>query len=290
LSVTITSVLVTDFSARVVKTINNQYGASGLTLSADGRTLYVALASGDAVSAIDTKTLTETARYATGAQTCPTHLARTDNAVWFGYGCDESFTGGIGKLDLTTTPPTVHLDQQGDARFQKAPLLTATPDADGPVVAGQAELSLSTIRIYAVASGKLESRAAGNFVGSDLADLALSPDGATVYTASGSRDHIEAFATADLSRAGAYHSGTYPNSVAASSDGKYIAAGVRNPRDDAYLYLTGGAEPQNILNLTDEVLAPRGLIWAEGTKRLFAITRPANGTAPTLKVITFPVH
>ncbi len=283
------AVVVTDFSGNVRKTISGQYGATGLALSADNRTLYVAQASGDAISAIDTTTLTETARYATGAQTCPTHLARTEGTIWFGYGCEENWTGGIGKLDTATTPPAVTLDLQGDAQYQRAPLLTAQPDADGPVVAGQPQLSPANIRVYAVTAGKLESRGAGNVVGSDLADLSLSPDGATLYTASGSRDHVEAFATADLSRAGAYHTGSYPNSVATSADGKYLATGVRNPRDDAYLYKTGGAVPENTLNITDSgVLAPRGLTWADGTRKLLAITTPPNGTTPTLHVINRP--
>jgi hypothetical protein len=30
--------------------------------------------------------------------------------------------------------------------------------------------------------------------------------------------------------------------------------------------------------------------WAEGTKRLFAITRPANTTTPTLHLITSPTE
>ncbi|MBP2328481.1 hypothetical protein JOF56_008866 [Kibdelosporangium banguiense] len=286
---TVNGVVVTDFSTRVKKTINNQFGASGLALSVDARTVYVALASGDAISAIDTVTLTETARYRTGAQTCPAHLARTENTIWFGYGCDDTWNGGIGKLDLAATPPTVSLDQHGNTLYQKAPLLTATPDSDGPLVAGQAELSPGNIHVYTVTAGKLESGAAGAVVGSDLTDLTLSPDGATLYTASGSRDGIEAFNTTDLSRAGGYHTGSYPNSVAASTNSTHIATGVRNPRDDAYTYKTGGANPSRTLDITDTgVLASRGLTWAEGTKRLFAITRPANATTPTLHLITSP--
>ncbi|MCE7004610.1 hypothetical protein LWC34_17520 [Kibdelosporangium philippinense] len=286
---TVNGVVVTDFSTRVKKTINNQFGASGLALSADSKTLYVALASGDGISAIDTGTLTETARYRTGAQTCPTHLARTENTIWFGYGCDDTWNGGIGKVDLTATPPTVSLDQHGNAMYQKAPLLTATTDSDGPVVAGQTELSPGNIRVYTVTAGTLESGAAGAVVGSDLADLALSPDGTTLYTASGSRDGIEAFNTTDLSRAGGYHTGSYPNSVAASTNGTHIATGVRSPRNDAYIYKNGAAAPARTLDLTDSgVLAPRGLAWGEATKRLFAVTRPANGSTPTLHVVTSP--
>ncbi|WP_285469996.1 YncE family protein [Actinokineospora globicatena] len=105
------TVVVTDFSGRVVKTLPGQYGATGLVLSADGRSLYVALASGDAISVIGTERLVETARHATGPQTCPTHLTRTGTAVWFDYGCDDVWNGRVGKLDTATTPPAVALDQ-----------------------------------------------------------------------------------------------------------------------------------------------------------------------------------
>ncbi|WP_370934520.1 YncE family protein [Amycolatopsis sp. cg13] len=283
-------VVVTDFGGWVRKTIDGQFGASGLVLSADGRTLYVALASGDAISAIDTTTLAETARYPTGAQTCPAHLARTGSVVWFGYGCEESWNGGIGKLDTAAAPPAVTLDQQGaNVRFHHAPLVAAQSGDAGPLVAGQAELSQSSVYVYAVAAGKLESRASGAVVGSDLADLTLSPDGTAIYTASGSRDAVEAFNSKDLTRAGAYHTGQYPNSVAASADGKYLAGGVRNPRDDVYVYKVGGSAPVATLDATgDGVLAPRGLAWAADGERLFAITRPANGAEPALRVLKDP--
>lgn len=159
----------------------------------------------------------------------------------------------------------------------------------GPLVAGQAELSQSSVYVYAVTAGKLESRASGAVVGSDLADLTLSPDGKTIYTASGSRDAVEAFNSKDLTRAGAYHTGQYPNSVAASPDGKYLAGGVRNPREDVYVYKVGGSAPLGTLDATsDGVLAPRGLAWTSDSERLFAITRPANGTEPALRVLRDP--
>ncbi|GAA4526911.1 hypothetical protein [Amycolatopsis samaneae] len=283
-------VVVTDFHGRVRKTIDRQYGASGLVLSGDGRTLYVALASGDAISAIDTTTLAETARYPTGSQTCPAHLARTGTLVWFGYGCEQSWNGGIGRLDTTATPPTVAIDQQGaNVHFRHAPLVAAQSGDTGPLVAGQAELSQSAVYVYAVTAGKLDARASGAVAGSDLADLTLSPDGKTIYTASGSREAMEAFNSADLTRAGAYRTGQYPDSVAASPDGRYVAGGVRNPRDDVYVYKVGGVTPLSTLDVTDAgVLASRGLAWTADGERLFAITRPANGAEPTLRVLEYP--
>ena len=52
----------TDLDGQLVGTIANQQGATGVALSADGTIVYAALGDGDAVSAIDTATLTERAR------------------------------------------------------------------------------------------------------------------------------------------------------------------------------------------------------------------------------------
>src|SRR5690242_20495095 len=80
------SILVTDYSGQTVATIPNEPGATGLALSGDGSTVYAALAHGDAISAISTTTLAETARYATGAGTDPAYVAYTSGRIWFGYG------------------------------------------------------------------------------------------------------------------------------------------------------------------------------------------------------------
>src|SRR6516162_11696987 len=57
------SILVTDLDGNPVTTISGENGVEGLALSPDGTTLYAALTTGDAVSAISTTTLQETARY-----------------------------------------------------------------------------------------------------------------------------------------------------------------------------------------------------------------------------------
>ena len=60
------SILVTNYAGQTVATIPNQPGATGLAIFSDGSTVYAALAGVDAVSAISTSALTETARYTTG--------------------------------------------------------------------------------------------------------------------------------------------------------------------------------------------------------------------------------
>ncbi|MGI5149608.1 YncE family protein [Plantactinospora sp. CA-294935] len=287
---TTNGIVVTDFSGRVKKTITGQPGATGLALSADSTTLYAALASGDAISAIDTTTYAETARYPVGSQTCPTHLARTGTTIWFGYGCETDWTGKIGALDTAATPPTITLDRQGGAIFQRAPLLGAVTADAGPLVAGQLSLSLSTVRVFSVAGVELTEGATGDVVGSSLADLALSPDGATLFTASGSRDHAEAFAPADLARRGAYATGFRPNSVTVSPDSRYLAIGRNTSgREDVLVYEVGGVLPEKRVDLNSgEVAATRGLAWSGDLKYLFVVTQQATSSIPALEVVSRP--
>ena len=61
------AIVVTDLSGNYVTTLDSGKGAEGLALSADGGTLYAALAEDDAVGVIDTSTLTQTAEYSLGS-------------------------------------------------------------------------------------------------------------------------------------------------------------------------------------------------------------------------------
>lgn len=282
-------VVVLDFSGRVVKTVGGQYGATGLVLSEDGRVLYAALAGGDAISVIDTATLVETKRIATGAQTCPTHLARTGALIWFGYGCDETWHGRIGRLDPAATQPVL-LDK-GNVAFQTAPFVTSTGAATSPLVATQLELSLAGAHVFSVANGELVTGAAGEVFGSNVIDFALSPDGATLQSAAGSRDRVEAFATTDLARRGVYPTGPHPNSVRVSADGKHVAVGAYTSRAKAVqVFAKDAATPVNSFGLDGAVLANRGLAWSADSRYLFAVVQGAADAKPRFVVINRPAE
>lgn len=282
-------IVVLDFGGRVLKTVSGQYGATGLVLSEDGNVLYAALAGGDAISAIDTTTFKETKRFATGAQTCPTHLARTGTLVWFGYGCDETWNGRIGRLDPAAAEPVV-LDK-GNAVFQTAPFVTSTGAATSPLVATQLELSLADAHVFSVANGELVAGAAGELFGSNVIDFALSPDDATLHSAAGSRDRVEAFATTDLARRGVYPTGPHPNAVQVSADGKHVAVGAYTSRDKAvWVFAKDAATPVNAFGLDGQVLANRGLAWSADSRYLFAIVQGAADARPRFAVINRPAE
>ncbi|WP_433263651.1 hypothetical protein ACQPZF_32815 [Actinosynnema sp. CS-041913] len=287
---TANGIVVTDFRGRVTKRIDGQQGATGLVLSADGASLYVALAAGDAISVISTETLAETGRFEVGPQTCPTHLARTGALVWFGYGCAADWNAKIGKLD-----PAVGVDigkVHGNATFQRAPLLASNGTDAGPLVAGQLSLSQSTVRVFTQRGGELTASASGDVVGASLNDLSVTPDGATLYSASGSRDHVEAFAPANLARRGAYRTGTRPVAVAASPDSAYLATGIGTSGDnDVRVYAAGGTQPVRTVQVDrSETVATRGLAWGSDLKRLFLVTQDAVDPAPRLVIVNDPTR
>ncbi|SFH12624.1 40-residue YVTN family beta-propeller repeat-containing protein [Amycolatopsis regifaucium] len=284
-------IVVADFTGRVRHTIPNQLGADGLVLSADGTKLYAALSAGDAISVIDTATLTETARHPTGAGTCPTHLARTGDLIWFGYGCvDGTWSGKIGKLDPAAATP-VSGDQQKDVRYQRAPLLSAAGGANGPLVAGQLSLSQSMVQVYGVSGGELSAGATGDVVGAGLYDTDITADGATLYSAAGGRDRVEAFASADLARRGAYAARPRPVAVSLSPDDRHLAAGaLTTDAADVLIYEVGGVTPVNSIALDGgETVQPRGLSWSADRKRLFVVTRYQNDPEPHLEVERYPL-
>jgi DNA-binding beta-propeller fold protein YncE len=280
------TVVVLDDRGRVVKKIDGQFGATGLVLSEDGGTLFVAQATGDAISAISTTTLKETARYPTEPQTCPTHLARTGAIVWFGYGCENSWNGGIGKLDLAATPP-VSLDEHGDELFQNAPLVRASGTT---VMAAQLTTSLSSVQVYRSEAGVLTPGAGGEVTGSNLTDVALSPDGTLAHTAAGSRTGVQAFATDNLSSRGSYETGPYPNAVTASTDATHLAAGAYTTRAKAvHVFKLGQTTPVRSYELDGLVLANRGLAWSADNRYLYAVLQGANDSRPRITVFSRPL-
>ncbi|TMQ91667.1 hypothetical protein ETD83_29820 [Actinomadura soli] len=136
----------------------------------------------------------------------------------------------------------------------------------------------------------LKKGTAGEVVGSNLTDVGVAPDGASLYSASGSRDHVEAFATGDLAGRGSYRTGAFPNATAASPDGKHVATARRTGmEDDVRIYKVGGATPVREYDLGSGVTAaPRGLAWSAACDDLFVITDTAGDTRPELRVFHHP--
>ncbi|MFF4270420.1 YncE family protein [Streptomyces sp. NPDC001536] len=287
-------IVVTDYAGTVVKQLTSLPGVTGLELSADSATLYAAVRGADAIAAIDTATQTETARYAVTDQ--PQSLALAGGRLWFSYGSNGD--GNLGSVDLSGTEPVV---TTGLADFYEAPFLDAAPGAT-TLLAGEPGSSSALVAAYDVSTGT-PTRTAAVSAGSYLSDLAVTPDGEHVVTASGSPYEHPVFKTSDLSQSGTYPSNTYPNAVAIAPDGS-VAAGVDgwyNP--DVYVYKPGGTTsvreydfPNTGNTSASDELANSGLAWAPDGSRLFAVTYNSDGVyslrrldAPTKAATTITV-
>lgn len=269
-------VVVTDLAGNVKQTLDSSPGASGMVLSQDRSTLYVALADGDGIREIDTSTLAGTT-VSTGASTCPRDLAVTAGLVWFSYSCDNANSGLLGTLDPATG--TVHLGLT--SAFPGTPLLAASPGLDGVLITGVPGESPATITRYDVTGGASPTATSTTSAqpGSNLRDLAMTPDGTQVVVASGSPYYQQVFKTSDLSADGTYQTSNYPDAVAIAPDGR-VAAGIDGANStDVWLYEPGATSPTKKWDFgSSDYLQPRGLAFAGGV--IYAVTGDYTSGSP----------
>ncbi|MFI7647004.1 hypothetical protein ACIBTZ_13110 [Micromonospora sp. NPDC049460] len=291
-------VRLTDLSGGSQRTIPNLPGASGMALSPDGSTLYVALADVGAVAAIDTTTLTETRRYSTGASSCPTWLAPAGGKIYVGYGC-QSGKGKLGSIDVRGATPIVALDLPLNGQYYYPPLLRSTPaNPNLLLLVNRSRVSFAISgepSLYDVSSGTpshVASLAGETCTG--LHDAALTADKVILACSylwdpqSNSRlvatEHA-AFSTADLSPAGAYPSGTWPTAVTTSPNGSFVVLGasesnsIHVKRPDGTVVRRYDLPPGNHLEV-------RGLAVSADNRTLYAVTTDQDRKNPALRVLT----
>ncbi len=291
-------VVVTDYAGTVVAAVGSLPGVHGLELSPDSGTLYAAVHDADAVVAIDTATATESRRYSTGAGAGPAYVALAGGKLWFSYGA--SGDGNIGSLDPNATDPAVTLGQDTSRTFYDAPILDASAGAPGTLVAGAPGQSPVELAVYDVSFGAANRTAysfdPGNTGGGNLQDLAVTPDGREVVTASGAPYYQAVYKLSDLSANGKYVTNTYPNAVDIAPNGD-IAAGTDSSYDpDVHVFKQGESMPVKQYDLPNtgtsgdsDLLAPAGLAWAPDESRLFAVSR--NGSdVYALRVFDTPTY
>nr|WP_202540185.1 Ig-like domain repeat protein [Streptomyces sp. SID4937] len=289
-------ILATDYSGQVVRVLGELPGVTGLELSADSGTLYAGVAASDHIVAIDTATLTESARYDIGLGTRPTHPALAGGKLWFGYGAAAE--GNIGSLDLSGEEPVVTLDQDTDRTWYSAPVLASSPGAPDKLAAAQEGLSPSELAVYDVASGTAERTARLRADASNLRDIAVSPDGAQLVVASGAPYFHQVYRTSDLRAEQGYTSKHYPNAVDIAPNGT-VAAGIDGAYDpDVYIYPKDASKtvpvrtydfPNTGAYSGSDSLEPAGLAWAPDGSRLFAVSVNSHGTR-SLRVLTDPTR
>lgn len=104
------------------------------------------------------------------------------------------------------------------------PLLAISPDRTALFI-GQRGLSPASLSRADVTTDTITiTSAPWNSIGSDLNDMALSPDGIRIYLACGAPYYVQALNALSLGAVGSFSTGAYPRSVAVSPDGWTVFA------------------------------------------------------------------
>ncbi|MEZ0070571.1 hypothetical protein ABIA32_006624 [Streptacidiphilus sp. MAP12-20] len=291
-------ILVTDLAGKTVATMTSEQDADGMALSADGRKLYVGLGTAHAIAAIDTGTLTESARYPVAGGLAPSSVAVSGGKLWFSYaGAHPSDPTGIGSVDIGAATPTAVVNPV-QQHWYTAPLLAASPAAPGRLVIGDQSGSSgggddsARVGVYDVSSGAPVASAKPIFVAT-LNDMAITPDGRQLVLASAEPTtgmtvlNHRVFRLADLAEVGAYPGSldSAPDSVAISPNGTVAAGSFTSNSDVAGVYAAGDTAPVNLYFFARDMhLGNRGLAWGPGGSELFAVTRDRFATQSVLHI------
>ncbi|MYT70053.1 MULTISPECIES: Ig-like domain repeat protein [unclassified Streptomyces] len=293
------AIVVTDYSGTEVQRITGLDGVQGLALSADSGRLYAAVQNTDKIAAIDTADTTKVTSYDLGGADAPEDLAVAGSTVWFSYGAAAE--GSIGSLDPTQETPAVSLGQSGQS-FYGAPVLAVSADGS-ELAAAEKDTSGGSVAIYDLNGTAATQRVVKGLDGSFYDQLAFSPDGSQLVTASGAPYEHPAYSTTDLSKVHTYPSGDYGAGVAISPSGT-VAAGTSSwYGDDLHIYRQGGTEAIRTYEFGNTSTSSGGdtlidgvMSWSPDGSTLFAVSDNSEGnirfhsytdpnrTTPTLTV------
>lgn len=273
-------ILVTDLDGGNPTVIGGEPGATGLALSDDGAALYAALPDQDAIAAISTEKLTESARYGTGAGTHPDSPAVAGGTLWFGYG--TAGAGGIGSVDGSGTVTL----QQDSGSWAGPPLLATTPTPSGVLAAAVQTGDTSTFVTYQAEGGALTRQASKALPVPDLSDFAVTADGLHLAVSSRAYPRDDRYRTSDLAADGRFAMPVGPGAVVAAPDGT-VADGEGDYAFEAFPETGEGFYHEYEYDYPLR-LAAHGLAWAPDGSRLYAVGVDASGGTPTLRTARSP--
>src|SRR3954469_3326156 len=193
-------VTVTDLAGSTVTSVP-AFGATGLALTPDGRSLWTGSPSG-LLRRIDTVTLTVVETIALPTGQCPGDLAVVGTRLVYGYSCatygGSGPYGGIGMVDTTTGRILGTVTSGPSYR----PVVAAGPA--GQVYAADSQLSPTNLYLYDV-SGQSPRLVGSRFqICSNLTDLDARPDGSQVVTSCGGTYDHDVYSSYKLEFVGAY--------------------------------------------------------------------------------------
>jgi WD40 repeat protein len=258
------SIVVLDLSGHIVENITGQQGAAGMVLKASTSTLYVGLSGSSEISRISTETLSELGRFSVAPGPPPYMLASAGGRLWFS-GCGN--TPGFASI----TPMGTDLIQYegGCTAFASSPtdpsLLVVGGIGGSP--AGVSVLNVSTDPPTEEISGSPP----GDVYGSgNLQDMEVTSDGLGLLVACAYPYFHQAISLTDLTRLVKYESDAYPNSVAGSPDGQFVAGGTGSA---VYLFESGTSTATRTYATA---VLPRGLAFSPNGRKIFAVGADAS--------------
>lgn len=264
-------------------TITGESGAGGMVL--DGSTLYVARCGWGTIDIINTATLTKIGSFSAAVGgTCD--LAEAGGRLWYSDSTDNQF-GHLVSVSLDSSHTVV---DTGLSLYEM--VFASSPANPNWLVIGEAHQSPTVGYVEDVTDPAHPVQLAYKFDlggGGNLQDLAISPDGEQLLTASGAPYQINAFSLPTLGSAGVYPTTNYPNAAAFSPDGLEIAGGSDAVYGkDVWLFDSGNSTPTATWDFggTNDELYPRGLAFSSDSKHLFAVSRGQNGTSVVLHVLS----
>lgn len=277
------AIAVFDFAGNLVQTITGEDGASGMALDPATHTLYVALYDAPAIAAIDTTTLTETARYPI-PWPHPWSLAFAGGQVWIS-GFSDEVNGWIASM----APDGSGLTQQTLQTGVGTMLLAAGGPGDNLLAAATENLEPATVSVFDVSQPTPTLiKSAWNPTGDtgSAESMTFTPSGQDLLLASATPSEVTALNSTTLVSDATYPTGAYPASAAVSFDGNYVAASRSNPNGDGpelYIFPTGETTPVASL---DENSGIGDLAFSPDGTRLFGLTNSSG--QPVLAVIDNP--
>ncbi|MGA5130491.1 Ig-like domain repeat protein [Streptomyces olivoreticuli] len=301
--------LVYNFRGELVKTMDDVVSATGMTLSADGRSLYLALSGG--VYEYDTATLTKKIKNHFPWAGCDRQIALSGDKLWYTQQHSSGQACADGDFELWNVKgPADNETRERDFVYAiNGPMRIAT----SPKLPGKMVLATDATRakpnpalyLFDVSGEKIKIDrqrffALDSAAGLDLKDMAFTPDGTRLAVADAKGGH-RLLNASDLSDVGTGYypplaDGTVSTAVAFSGDGTYVARGaaasggtdlVVQNADPATgtqqrAYTFDGKDHQG-----DQV-AQRGLGWGDKGRALFAVTTNAEHSGYWLRVLHDP--
>jgi hypothetical protein len=281
------SVLVTDLAGQPVTTISSLPGATAMTLTPDGTSLWVAASTAGTLDRIDTDSLTIVQTVALPTGVCPGSVAVSGSMLVYGYSCNTyAGTGGYGGIGMVSLP-TGALEGTVTTGPTYEPVVSAGPS--GEVYAADAALSPTNLYLFDVSGSAPTLVAERTQICSNLRDLASTPDGSQTVTACGSPYEHDVWSSAKLASAGAYPSDAYPDAVSWSAGGGYVAVGSdSSDGTDVFVYAAGATTPIRTVDFGTSGsyrLMPRGLATSSDGSRVYAVTGDVYGGSLALRTL-----